>query len=155
MCKFGAANVIISDNGSYFAYKEVRNYAAKLGIIRKFNVPFAPWMGGFFESMVKSLKSILRKVIRNKRLNDEMVTVLKEIENITNNRPLSYVYYDDVQEPLTPNKLIYGKNLNVCINDVKNNVNFIGDVYKQSIHLETLIQSFWGIWRKEYLRQCS
>ena len=145
MCKFGAANEITSDNGSSFANKEVQNYAAKLGIIWKFNVPFAPWMGGFFESMVKSLKSILRKVIRNKRLKfDEMLTVQKEIENIINKRPLSYVYYDNVQEPLTPNKLIYGKNLIVCINDVKNNVNFIGDVYKQSIHLETLIQLFWG-----------
>ena len=27
----------------------------------------------------------------------------------------------------------------------------IGDVHKQAIHLESLIQSFWSIWRKEYL----
>lgn len=59
-------------------------------------------MDGFFESMVKSMKSILRKAIRNVRLNYvEMLTVLKEVKNVINNRPLSYVYYDELYEVLT------------------------------------------------------
>ena len=87
----------------------------------KFNVALAPWMGGFFESFVGSFKRVLRKVTRKVRLNCVgMLTILKEVENVLNNRPLSFVYYDNLEEPLTPNKFIYGKNIlvNVCRNQV-------------------------------------
>ena len=47
------------------------------------------WTGGFFERMIESVKLCLKKVLFNARLNyEELLTVLKEIENIINNRPL-------------------------------------------------------------------
>ena len=147
----GTPGVVISDNGSSFANKEVQDYACSLGITWKFNVPLAPWMGGFFESMVKSMKSILRKAIRNVRLNYvEMLTVLKEVENVINNRPLSYVYYDELYEVLTPNKLVYGKNLDVIVTSTSSE-GITADLSKRATHLESVINSYWGMWQKDYL----
>ena len=58
----------------------------------------APWMGGFFESLVGSFKRVLRKVIRKGRLKYvEMLTIVKEVENVLNNRLLSFVYYDNLE----------------------------------------------------------
>ena len=68
----------------------------------------------------------------------EIVTVLKEVENVINNRPLSY--YDNLLEPLTPNKLIYGKNINVNVCDTQSTCT--GNLGKQVVHLESIIESF-------------
>ena len=49
-----------------------------------------------------------------------MITVLKEIENVISNRPISYTYFEsDLIEAITPNKLLYGQNLEVMniVND--------------------------------------
>ena len=84
----GAPHVVISDNGAGFVSREVEDYITSLGITWKFNVALAPWMGGFFESLVGSFKRVLRKVIRKVRLNYvEMLTIVKEVENVLNNRP--------------------------------------------------------------------
>ena len=53
----------------------------------------APRMGGFFESLVGSFERVLWKVIWKVRLNFvEMLTILKEVEDVWNNRSLSFVY---------------------------------------------------------------
>ena len=44
---------------------------------------------------------------------DEKITLLKEIGNFINNRPISYNFESDLIEPITPNKLLYGRNLEV------------------------------------------
>ena len=64
--------------------------------------------------MIKSVKRCLKKVVLNARLNyDKLLTGLKEIENIVNNRPLIYMYDDVNQEVLTSNKLLFGRNLDI------------------------------------------
>ena len=40
---------------------------------------------------------------------DELLTILKEIENVCNRRPLTYIYDDNIIEPLSPNHFIYGR----------------------------------------------
>ena len=69
----------------------------------------APWWEGFYERLVKSLKSSLKKTIGWAELTqDELVTVIAEAEMILNCRPISYVSFEDVEEPLTPAHLIIG-----------------------------------------------
>ena len=45
----------------------------------------------------------MRKCVRNCSLTyEELYTVLVEIEGVLNNRPLTYLDEDDIEEPLTP-----------------------------------------------------
>jgi len=75
-----------------------------------FNLEKAPWWGGIFERMVKSVKSCLRKTIGRASLtHDELMTALTEVEVVVNSRPLSYVSTEDTEEPLTPSHLLIGR----------------------------------------------
>ena len=58
-----------------------------------------PHMGGFYERMVRSLKTPLRKVLNKALLNaEEFSTVLAEIEGQINSRPLTPVRSAMIQE---------------------------------------------------------
>ena len=68
--------------------------------------------GGGFERMIKSTKRCLKKTLGRARLTyEELLTVLTEVECILNSRPLTYLYPDDLEEPLTPSHLISGRRL--------------------------------------------
>ena len=61
------------------------------------------------------VKNCLKRVLYKKTLNwDELVTVLLEVEQCVNNRPLTYVEseYPDIQ-PLTPNHLLRGTQVQI------------------------------------------
>uniref|UniRef100_A0A7I4XT07 Integrase catalytic domain-containing protein n=1 Tax=Haemonchus contortus TaxID=6289 RepID=A0A7I4XT07_HAECO len=54
--------------------------------------PYAPWQGGFYERLIKSVKQALYKALRGAqhRTGDHLRTVLTEIEACLNSRPLTY-----------------------------------------------------------------
>ena len=57
-----------------------------------FNPPAAPWLGGFYERMVGTVKSALKKVMGTAFLKvQELETLLYEVEAVVNSRPLTYV----------------------------------------------------------------
>jgi hypothetical protein len=63
------------------------------------------------ETNIKSVKRCLYKILKNARVtNEELYTVLTEIEATLNSRPLTYVSTEDLDEPITPSHLINGKN---------------------------------------------
>ena len=105
--RYGIVKRVVSDNGSNFTAHTTQNYAKSHFIRWSFNIEAAPWQGGLFERLIQSMKRILRKVLRKEVLTyDELFTVLKRIENILNNRPLTYVYDSEIGlPPLTPNHL--------------------------------------------------
>ena len=83
-----------------------------------------------------------------------MITVLKEIENVINNRPFSYTYFKSALiEPITPNKLLYGRNLEVI--NIVNDTSPIVDlkVTKPEQYLQRLLKHFWSRWTSEYLTE--
>ena len=53
-----------------------------------------------YERMIKSTKHCLRKMV------DELLTAVVEIEAIINARPLLYVSTEDIEEPLKPANLL-------------------------------------------------
>jgi len=53
--------------------------------------------------MVRCTKSSLKKILGVAKLAyEELLTVFTEVEGVLNSRPLTYVYSDEVEEPLTP-----------------------------------------------------
>ena len=81
----------------------VQQYLTNQKIQWTFNVEKAPWWGGIFERMIRSTKRCLRKEVDKARLyNDELSTVLVEIEAVINCMSLTYLSAEDLEEPLTP-----------------------------------------------------
>ena len=58
-------------------------------------------------------ENVIKKVVGKARLPyDELVTVICEIENLINSRPLTYLTEENYQTPLSPYHLLYGWNIN-------------------------------------------
>ena len=152
----GAPKLIISDNGPTFSDK-VKTFALLKRITWKLNIQKAPWMGGISERMIWCITRCLRKTLDNARANyQELLTILKEIENVLNNRPLTVVYYEEILQPLTPNKLLYGHNINTEVTDnqyEKINEESALDLTKRSIYMKKLFEHFKSRWENEYLRK--
>ncbi|UYV70988.1 hypothetical protein LAZ67_8001340 [Cordylochernes scorpioides] len=114
----GRPSTIYSDNGLNFVgcknlfssldWNKIVEYGAITRISWKFNPPTACWWGGFWERMIGIVKQLLRSVLGSARVtNEELQTLLCDVEAVVNNRPLTYVSEDDDElAPLTPNKLI-------------------------------------------------
>ena len=151
----GCPVVVLSDNGSNFIAEETQQYAASKNVEWKFNLESAPWYGGFWERLVGTVKRCLKKTIGKSKLSyDELQTVLLEIENVLNSRPLCYLYDDDHEHIVTPNHLLYGRKLNVnSINsDGGGNFNIsMENVTKRMRYMNSVILHFWRRWSSEYV----
>ena len=127
----GLPATIITDNAKTF--KSVSVEVKKLlraprlsehlklkGIKWRFIPELAPFQGGFWEGMVRSVKRCLIKVVGRALVTyDELATLLVEIENVINSRPLTYVVDDSdgISYPLTLSQLVNGRNLSSSPND--------------------------------------
>uniref|UniRef100_A0A7M6DQ45 Integrase catalytic domain-containing protein n=1 Tax=Clytia hemisphaerica TaxID=252671 RepID=A0A7M6DQ45_9CNID len=150
IARHGAPDIVRSDNGTNFVSETVQNFALSQNIAWKFSIEAAPWMGGFWERLVQSVKRPLRKVLSNSTLRfNELLTVLMEIEVMINNRPLTYVY-PEMEEALTPNHLIFGRRINMVAEKLGERT---AQVEKRVQYLETLLEHFWNRWNKEYLTE--
>ncbi|XP_055914411.1 uncharacterized protein LOC129947754 [Eupeodes corollae] len=70
----------------------------------KFIVERAPWWGGFWERLVRVVKSSLKAAVLKATLSiDQFTTLLTEVEFVVNSRPLTYCSDDSSDcAPLTP-----------------------------------------------------
>ena len=88
--------------GQLLKNKRTQDFAANQGITWTFILEKAPWWGGYYEHMVQLVKRSFRKVLGKAQLSyEELLTILTEVEGILNSRPLTYVYSDITEEPLT------------------------------------------------------
>ena len=77
-------------------HPEVKRYFLQVNVDWSFNLQKAPWQGGFFERIMKSMKGCLKKVVgKAKLMHDELLTSVLEVKMIVNSRPLTYVSSDD------------------------------------------------------------
>jgi len=130
----GLPTLFISDNGKTFKDAEVKKFVLNRNIDWKFNVPTVSWWGGFFEICVKLVKRCLKKVLGNANLSyEELESVLIETEGVLNSRPLTYVYDELTEAPLTPSHLV------------------IGRLTRRERYLDGLLAHFRNRWKKEYL----
>ena len=111
----------------------------------------APQWGGFYERMNSLIKNSLRKSLRNARLSyEEFETIVIEIEAVINSRPLTYVYDEDLLEPLTPSHLMYGRRLNSDVNLETENLGEVPPT-KRVKYVKRLIDGFKKRFSNEYL----
>ena len=79
-----------------------------------------------------------------------MQTATNEIEFVLNSRPLGVLYDDDLEEPLTPNYLFYGRQLH--FNNYNDSVDDgVFDAQIRIEYLETVLNHFWNRWHSEYI----
>ena len=110
--------------------------------------------GGFYERVIKSVKSSLKKILGVKFLTkSELETVLIEIESCVNSRPLTYVSTDTNTEIITPSQFLMSKNITDKIEFSEEFENIIPSILKEKLELKgQMIDIFWKIWANEYLQ---
>lgn len=116
-----------------------------------FNPPAAPHMGGAWERMVRTVKSVLYRISEGKCPNDEVLrSMMSEIENIINSRPLTYIPIDsENEEALTPNHFLVGSS-----NGLKPLALYddTGVVLRQNyLSSQLFAEKFWKRWVAEFL----
>ena len=110
-----------------------------------------------FERMVRSTKRCLKKAVGSRRLTyEELNTVLIDIEAVLNSRPLTYIYEDDIEVPLTPSHLFCGRRLldkQEQADEPEDDELALDrkDMIKLTEGGEAVVDHFWKRWSREYL----
>ena len=152
----GIPDVVINDNFKTFRSTDVKQYMLRQGIKQQFILPASPWWGGFYERLVRIVKSCLKKTLARRYTTfEELQTILCDVEIAINNRPLAYLSEDDLDEPLTPFHLINGHGYaKGRLNRKEVNVVPGCDVEKckdRFLHLQKVLRDCWVRFSREYL----
>lgn len=150
----GKPDEIINDNFKTFKSSEVKSFMSRSNVHQRFILPASPWWGGFYERLVRSVKTSLKKILKRALVTfEELQTILCEIESVINSRPLCYTSNDDINASITPNHLIFGRNLNVpSTTPFSDDINAI-DCTKRIDHLKSLLSHFWKRFNSTYLNE--
>ena len=135
-----------SDNGTTFVA------AAKMlpQIKWSFITPLSPWHGGFWERIVRSIKTPLRKICGNAKLKEvELRTLLTQIEATINDRPIGGLQGDEDGRVLTPFDLLAGRPRGQAQTTKEQPEVVFGATRIR--HLEKMHEQFWRQWRQQYL----
>ena len=133
--------------------QKISDFATSRKFSWHFNPPSAPHMGGVWERLVKSCKEVLSSLMQDqlKALTDQQLhTLLTEVERILNSRPLTHLS-DDVSdlEPLTPNHILLG--LHRQWSYICDDEEYCTTSRKKYRQVQALAIEFWRRWRREYL----
>ena len=161
----GMSAEIFSDNGTNFVranrvlrkslrtlnQTQVTEYYTNLEIKWNFNPPYASYMGGAWERIIRSVRKILNALMGTQTLSNEgFLTLIAEVEAMLNSRPLVPIILDaSSYEPLTPNHLLLLRNCpNLSPGQFQNE-----DYYtrRRWAEIQHLSNQFWKRWLSEFL----
>jgi DNA-binding transcriptional MerR regulator len=162
----GMPNRLLSDNGTNFvgANRKLQEAWTKISSCAKNKLAFqevtwefipvqSPWFGGIWESAVKSIKFLMKRMANLDRLTlGEFNTLLCKIEGILNSRPL-YPNTNDVDDlpALTPFQLCQLRSQKNNPADVANLDKTLGN--KRMMQIRRITVEFWERFQFEYLNQ--
>ena len=162
---------LISDNASTYlsAAEELRKMfesdtlkeaLASQNISWTFIPKRAPLYGGFWERIIGLTKQAVKKTLGRAFITqNQLETVVVEIEAMLNNRPLTYVSSDlSDPEPLTPSHILYGRRIQSIPFHLEDPEDLSDPLFTSSKDLrgsvdkqKRLVQQFWRRWKREYL----
>ncbi|XP_045784625.1 uncharacterized protein LOC123880521, partial [Maniola jurtina] len=157
----GCPTEIWSDNGTNLkaADKELRKAineataeaAARKSITWRYIPPGAPFMGGAWERMVRSVKTALAATLHERHPTEEVLsTLLAEVEYTVNSRPLTHVSVSaEDPEALTPNHFLLGGSGRVPQPGTFDERDAVSRSTWRAA--QRLADIFWARWVKEYL----
>ena len=153
----GLPSVMYSDNAKTFTSvaNKLQNYFGLLSPEWKFIAPRSPWWGGWWERLVRSVKSALKKSLGSRCLTKcELETTLIEVEACINSRPLTYVDENpDLSNPLTPSHFLIGRVAGFQPHDSDEYVNSCHkDLNEREIVRKRQLDRFWKMWSDDYLK---
>ncbi|XP_041969962.1 uncharacterized protein LOC121726601 [Aricia agestis] len=130
----------------------VIDFATNGRIRWRFIPPAAPFMGGAWERLVRTVKNALKTTLKNRSLpkEDTFRTLLLEAEAIVNSRPLTYVpTATDAPEAITPFHFLIGTSSVVpWTNDLTDGEFSQRQEWRKALRLA---DHFWARWLREYL----
>ncbi|GIX89748.1 hypothetical protein CDAR_245561 [Caerostris darwini] len=168
----GGCKVIYSDNAKSFrcaceiikGFKKiivdpsVQEFISSKGVTWKFIPERAPWWGGFWERLMKSIKDPLRKILGKALLTfEELITIMTELECVLNNRPITYET-NELGEPrcLTPSLfLLPGRDNSLPEHflEIFNKVVDRETLTRRKLYQSRLLKQLWTKWKDQYLLQ--
>ncbi|XP_028159127.1 uncharacterized protein LOC114351958 [Ostrinia furnacalis] len=129
----------------------LKNEAVNNGALWTFIPPASPHWGGAWERLIRSVKTSLKVVLKERAPREEVLsTLFAEVENIVNSRPLSHVSVEPgSDESLTPNHFLLGSSSVMPTLGVFDH----SDLYlrKQWRKAQLLADMFWKRWVREVL----
>ncbi|XP_064469547.1 uncharacterized protein LOC135384266 [Ornithodoros turicata] len=162
----GVPSIVYSDNAhnlprcahllTLLSTEPVQDFASNLRITWRFNPSSAPWWGGWWERMIRTVESSLRLTLGHSRKTfEELATILHEVEAVVNSRPLTSVSTDPQEVfSLTPSNFLVGSRIA--------KLPLLENVQQESTPLTSrrrsgrrkqAIEVFWKRWKREYLLQ--
>ncbi|XP_055701775.1 uncharacterized protein LOC129801041 [Phlebotomus papatasi] len=136
---------------SSYNQSQIIEASAEQGINFKFIPPRSPHFGGSWESSIKRLKHHLYRTIGLSHLTEqEMLTILVQIEGCLNSRPIMPMSTDPSDlEALTPGHFLIGRPLNAIPEEQ------LTEIPENRLKTWKLVQQrlqfFWKRWATEYL----
>ncbi|CAK1595738.1 unnamed protein product [Parnassius mnemosyne] len=113
--------------------------------------PHSPNFGGLWEAGVKSTKYHLRRIMTRNLTQEEMTTVLCQIEACLNSRPLVPIDTEDVDviDPLTPGHFLIGEAPILPPSPDLRDIN--ASKLTRWQFTQKIVRDFWQRWHTEYL----
>ena len=170
---FSTPRLLLSDNAqtfkradqdlqtllSHFDSPSVQNALTQKRIRFLYIPARSPHWGGVYERLIGLTKTSLKKILGRSLITlAEMCTLIKEIQAILNDRPLTSLNSDihDLQ-PLTPNHLLFGFNVTSLPHPPLDSVDYdptfgdANDISRAQHHRTTLYTHFLQRFQREYL----
>ena len=151
----GVPTKIYSDNARTFtsAARQLSNHYGVHAPVWQFIVPRAPWAGGFWERLVRSVKSALRKSLGTNSLTKrELETVFCEVEHSINSRPITQIS-DQPGEvgPLTPAHFLLEQPLGIQLQEDLVLPLSAAELAEKHSARQICLAKFWKIWKDQYI----
>lgn len=140
-----------SDAISEWNEEKIHNSLLQKNIKWIFSPPYGSHFGGIWERCIRTIRKILRSLLREQITDDESLpTLMCEVESILNSRPISAVSSDPCDlEALTPNHLLLLKSEAPLPPGLFQHKDLLSR--RRWRQVQYLADVFWRRWCKEFL----